>query len=292
MVNAFREHPGQTTRVSELTGIKRARVVRAWHHGYELQGRPPISELLDADKVLARAKRADIVLPGATVVVEDEPGDLAAEVVNTIEPDDVVHTRQHRKMMAGMVERDRIRRKALEDSARTRAEEGALIAVSRRNVMALGTISAQVLRGAQQLATRMQKQLEKAGKDELSLKEGMQLIQRASVVVRLGTEAGKMAVQMERLAMGQPIGEGLDTNTTKLSPDDAERWIDMTVRALERARRRRESGGENEVPSRSAQAERPTERPSEQPAAPEPPHRLEPDAGLARSVGRTTPELN
>jgi hypothetical protein len=48
-----------------------------------------------------------------------------------------------------------------------------------------------------------------------------------------------MAVQMERLAMGQPVGDGTEMPSGgKLSPEDAERWIESTMRALERSRRR------------------------------------------------------
>ena len=246
MVNAFREHPGDTTRVSVITGIKRLRVVRAWHHGYERQGRPAISELLEADKFAARALRAEMHDAAAAAAAPHDAGiddnDDAAGIVDA--PTHIVTTAEPARVMAAMVERDKVRRKALEDSARTRAEEGALIAVARRNVMQLGLISAQVLRGAQHLAERMQKQLEL---EQVSLKDGMQLIQRSSVVVRLGNEAAKIAIQMERLAMGQPIGDGSESTDGALKPEDAERWIEVASRALERARKRRESEGQHEV---------------------------------------------
>lgn len=237
LVNAFREHPGDTTLVSEITGIKRVRVVKAWHHGYSRQGRPAISELLESDKILARATRADMHDEAADAV--EVPSAPATVVVDS---DGVSH--EHKRVMAAMVERDKVRRQALADSARTRAEEGALIAVARRNVMQLGLISAQVLRGAQHLAERMQKQLES---EQVSLKDGMQLIQRSSVVVRLGNEAAKMAIQMERLAMGQPVGDGSESTDGALKPEDAERWIEVASRALERARKRRESEVRHEV---------------------------------------------
>lgn len=283
LVTAFRENPGDTRLVAEITGIKFARCVRAWHHGYPVQGRLPISEIVESDKMLARAKRAELndeeegrsEPPPKAKFVSVPPGGLeqTAEVVSP----------EHKRVMAAMLERDKQRRKALEDSARTRAEEGRLIQVSRRNVMSLGLTAARILRGAEQLATRMEGQLAK--ETNLPLKEAMSLVQKASVIVRLGTEAGKMAVQMERLAMGQPIGDGTDVGGAggKLSPDDAERWIEMTMRALERSKRRQRdlvNDEEESIPAGSDEPEPPRQLPSGGP-----------DAGIVR-VGRPADDLN
>jgi hypothetical protein len=212
-------------------GVPRNRGRIAWHHGWPKQGRPPISELLAADKMAARAKRAEMEAEGAEdPVVEETPTSALA-------------SESQRQVMAAMVERDKTRRKALDDSSRTRAEEGLLISVTRRNMMALGSVTAQLMRGAQALAPKLSQALQT---EQLSVKDGMAVMQKLSVIARLGAEAGKMAVQMERLALGEPMGDEAAMTGGRLTPADAERWMQLAMRTLERTRERSARGGTDE----------------------------------------------
>jgi hypothetical protein len=267
-ITLFREFPGEVVKVARLMGVPRNRSRIAWHHGWPKQHRPPICELLEADKMAARAKRADLEAQGVEdPVIEETPVSSLA-------------TESQRQVMAAMVERDKTRRKVLEDSSRTRAEEGALIAVTRRNTMALGAVTAQLMRGAQELAPKLAKALQT---EAISIKDGMSIMQKLSVIARLGAEAGKMAVQMERLAMGEPMGDEAATAGGKLSPQDAERWLQLAIRTMQRSRDRTAAtnarGGVDEDQGRSARAKPAAEAPSGD--------ELDDDAGGVVEVGRT-----
>ena len=230
-IEAFRKHPGETVKVAELMGCPRNRARLAWYHGWPKQGRPAITELLAADQHAARAKRAEL-----EEVEEELPESTARDLVEQ-GPDMV---------MRQMLERDQRRQRAAADSAKTRAEEGAMIATARRNGIALAAVTAQLIRGANTLMARIGPNL---AKEDISVKDAVSLVQKIAVITRLGTEASKMALTMERAAMGEPMGDEVTANG-RIKPEQAAAWVALGMKAIQRFQER--NGGVDEVEGRSA----------------------------------------
>lgn len=247
-IAAFRQFPGQTQKVSEIVGTTRNRARIAWYHGWPKQGRPAICELLEDEKVLARAERFDLE------VAEDDEEELVAEVVSPGRHSEPPVDENHKRVMDGMLQRDLQRRKVLADSLKTRAEEGQLVRESRKNSVELAQATAKLLHGVVALSAHIGEKL--ASEKGISIKEGMTLIQKAAVITRLGNEASKMALQMERLVLGQPVGDETgEADTGKLSPKDALKWIEMTMKAVKRYETRTAGGGSDAAgPSKPAAA--------------------------------------
>lgn len=263
-IEAFRQHPAETVRVAQIMGRPRNRGRLAWYHGWPEQGRPPIAEILAADAIDARAKRA--------AIDEKEREQTPAKHLVEHGPDMV---------MQQMLDRDKRRQLAAADSAKTRSEEGVMIATSRRNGIALAAVTAQLIRMANQLMPKIAQQMQS---ENVSVKDAVTMVQKIAVITRLGTEASKMALAMERVSMGEPLSDEINANG-RLDPEQAAEWVLMGMRAVERFKQRRGGLDEDEGGSAAADpaaltAPGPGESPDDAGAGA--------DAGLA-SVGR--PEL-
>lgn len=230
-IETYRKHPGQIVKVAALMGCPRNRASIAWNKGWPKQGRPPVSELLEADKVMARKMRAEA--EEAEAKGEAQPGSEAvAEVVPTAAELATPEASTARNM-ALMVEREKTRRASARDAALTRAEEGKLIKRARRNATELADVTAELLEGAKALMPRLRDLMEDEAA-ELTLKEGISFMQKLAVLTKLGTEASKMALQAERLAMGQPVGDEDTAGAAggELSPEHAVKWMQLGIGML------------------------------------------------------------
>lgn len=215
---AFREAPGQTSVVAEQMGVGERRARRLWRDGIPKQGLPAIRTVIAREQVEARALRGD-----------PDAADLEA-----------VSGREQRTMLE-MLEREKKRARVASDAAQTRAEEGRLVQAARRNALALMLSTSGVLKGAMQLGQRIEEALaaQAAGPlRDFDAKAAVALVRQAAAISRFGTEAAKMAVQMERLLMGQPDGDSDLPDGARLSPEQAERWITVAARAVRMARER------------------------------------------------------
>lgn len=217
----FREHPGETVKVAKLMGVPRNRARIAWYHGWPKHGKPAISELLEQDKTLARAHRASALEKEATVDVEITP---AVQELAKKSGDDVAEAITKRKQLM---------KKVQNDSARTRSEEGMLINVSRGNALALAGLTVNLIKGAQQLAKRLELQLRS---DVIPAREAMSLIKGISNVVRMNTDASLQVIEMERRIMGEPAPDVKAGG--RFTPDEAAEHIALAVKAMEKYQRR------------------------------------------------------
>jgi hypothetical protein len=228
-IAAFREHPGHTVKVAKIMGCPRNRARLAWYHGWPKQGRPPISQILEMDKSLARAHRGMRESDDAKA----EPGEIT---------DSVRALAKHTDVADAVAERNRRRQKALEDSVKTRTQEGMLISISRGNSIALAASTANLLKGAQALSKRMEEQLRL---ETVPIREAMSLIKSVAIITRMNAEASKQVFEMERLVMGEPDTEVKGGAGGKLSPAEAAEWMRVamnTVRKYEERKAIRGSG--------------------------------------------------
>lgn len=285
-IEEFRKHPGETVKVAQIMGVPRNRARIAWHHGWPRQGRPAIVDLVAVDQYAARVKRAEreeaaapLPVPALPAASKAPPPKRSPEppVQVTSARDLAIHGPE--RIMAQMLERDKRRQLVAADSAKTRAEEGMMISTARRNGIALAAVTAQLIRMANGL---MPKIAEIMKVEAVSVKDAVTMVQKIAVITRLGTEASKMALQMERAAMGEPMSDDIKTNG-RLDPEQAADWVLMGMRAVERFKQR-QGGGTDEDEGRSAQESSPRAGEDEDDEDDE----QQSDAGLA-SVGR--PEL-
>lgn len=128
----------------------------------------------------------------------------------------------------------------LGDRATQREEEAKLVRTNRRAHMVLASLNGELLAGSVSLAKRLRVQLESA---ELSPSKGVALLKDVATIVQRTAEASRASVQMERLILGEPthVHEHRDsagaTPPKDMTPDEAERWLEVATRHLERRAR-------------------------------------------------------
>lgn len=220
----FREHPGETVKVAKLMGVPRNRARIAWYHGWPKHGKPAISELLEQDKTLARAHRASVLEKEATADVEITPA--VQELAKKTDAD----------VTDAIAKRKQVLKRLQDDSIRTRAEEGMLIDTSRKNALALAGLTINLIKGAQQLAKRLEVQLRS---DVIPAREAMSLIKGISNVVRMNTDASLQVIEMERRIMGEPAPDVKAGG--RFSPDEAAEHIALAVKAMEKYQQRQQA---------------------------------------------------
>jgi hypothetical protein len=197
-----------------------------------------IASDLDAIEKI-RAGRADIeARERAALEGNRRPSDADEAVERAGHNVEVVKPAEQRRIEA-MLRRESDREKARQDSLKSRAEEAALVTHARRNSLALNVVTAQILRGAQALAGKIQTQLEAEARSDkpMTVAEQLSLVRQAAAIARFNSEAAMMAVKTERMVLGtsdhspEPAEQGG-------SLEEAAQWIESSVKAVQRARQR------------------------------------------------------
>lgn len=215
LTDAFRElpsdHSGAARLVRERTGstCDRRTAIRAWEIGWPKLELLPISELLEKEKVAARA---------ALVAVE------TAELLTSATNDEAL-----------------VREQARIDAIKARTEEGRLVRTSRANVLALLESSEELLDGYRKLAPKVKKALEKIDTEDLDPEKAARMLWRIAISSRAAIDAGMRTLQMERLLLGQPM-EIIGIRDMDLDESDVleelEEAAEMAARIRERRARR------------------------------------------------------
>lgn len=221
LLDAFRANPGGGTKANYAAVMRATRrsydlIRRAWLHGWPELNFEPIEAVITRELQEARAARAE----------------REAEV------DRVTAVGEAKRVTAALLRRDAARAARLRDSAKVRTDEALLVSAARQNALALAGVTAHVLHGAMAVAARIDALLIAESKSpSMTIETGMYLARQASAIVRLGNEASKMAVQTERLILGEPEGgDEADGAKATMTAEESERWLEATVRALERAK--------------------------------------------------------
>jgi hypothetical protein len=237
IVAVFAKHDGRITVVAEELGFPEARTRRLWVKGYPSAGFPPIRTTLAKDELAAdevRAKRQELL--------SSMNPPTAEAIAETLSPE------EQRRVQA-RVDRERLRAQVRADAIKSRAEEATLVSMNRRNAIALNGVTAQILKGAMGLAGKIQHQLEEeAVSGKLDVRDRLALVRQAAQVARFNSEAAAMAIKAERLVAGDPANVGLEDDEREGSLAGAVRWIELSVRAVERARARGLVSGSGAAP--------------------------------------------
>ncbi len=140
---------------------------------------------------------------------------------------------------AANVEAARKRTAALRgDAASQMQEEAKLARASRLAVGALLSGMGELLQGVPHLARQVRKAMES---EQLSLKDGLRAMKDIAITTQKIAEASRAAVQTEHLVLGKPTSIiGTDDGTPDdMTPEMAEQYVDLVVRAARRRAARR-----------------------------------------------------
>lgn len=229
----YRRHNGPRKSVAEELGWTIVRMKRVFKRGYPSQGFPPVMQVLcmdpdSVDEIRAKRQQLQKELPPSEPIESVE--EVEAKAV-------VIHTREQERI-ASLMRREDERRHAREDALEARTEEAVLVSSARRNAIALNGVTAQLMAGAIKLAAKIQKGLEEeASGGTMSTKEQLALVRSAASVARFSSETTMLAAKTERMVLGEPI-ETEPEHHDDGSLEQAVAWIERSVRAVERARKR------------------------------------------------------
>lgn len=237
IVAAFARNGGSGPATAEELGWPVARANRLLRNGYPKLGLPPIRTILAMDSLAAEEIRArrHRLNEQLEALVPSEPAHSEAEVVQKAT---VIHEAEASRVRR-LVEIEEERRRAREDAIKCRAEEAMLISINRKNSLALNGVTAQMLKGAMALSSRIQVELEQAANDSrMPLREKLQLVKGVANIARFNAEASILAVKAERLVLGNPIEPDATVQNDDGSLEHAVDWINKVSRAVRRAQER------------------------------------------------------
>lgn len=198
-VEAFRLEPGNASHAARFAGTDHRMAKRVWDEGW-VRYDPnwvPIKDFLATERERVRAER---------VRLQDEERKRREE------------------------ERERSRK----DAIRSQAEEARAAAQARGNAIGLASIIGKLVLGCLPVADRLKRELERPD-NLMSVKEMVMLMNRCAYIVREGNIALKVAMEIERLRLGEPttiIGLKVDD----MAPEEMVVHLEAMARTLERAK--------------------------------------------------------
>lgn len=203
LLEAFRAQPSNVSNAARHAGCHRATARKALREGWPDAGWHPIVEVLERDRVEARAALAEQAKLERERVVE-----------------------QRRQEQVDVL--------ATKDAGESRAREVLLVRASRENVLGYQAGVNDLLHGQRKLAAMIRAQLEQAEKDNkpLPVREGVRLMATIGAALRQGNEAAILAMRMERLLVGEP--EAL-LGVSDMTGRQAVAEVGKAQRALQRA---------------------------------------------------------
>lgn len=220
LLESFREHPGNISAAARSAGVGRGTARRAWREGWPRRQLPAIIDVMQEEQLLARSRRQAAVYLGdgppasgadvpAASTAHVPPGDSGPEAARMLAKDDAVATRE---------------------------AEGSMVKLARANVVALMSATSRLLSAGIDKAKALEKDI-RTGTVELTPKEVQKFLGSLGYLVSKSTESAKLAIEMERLLLGEPT-EVLGLEVRNMTLDDAARTIELANRALARARKR------------------------------------------------------
>lgn len=178
MVDAFREHGEDFSKVSKTAGVNWRTARKAWETGWShMPSRPwatAIRDTITREQVEARA------------ALEREKKDLVAD-----------HRIARQKKLRDAIEN------SYDDLIDARAKQGRIVRASRDNSMAALAISQRLLKGALPLADQVTQQLS-AIKGEYTLSDKLRLLRQVGRFAADAVEIAQKTDEMERKALGEP----------------------------------------------------------------------------------------
>jgi hypothetical protein len=224
LLEAYRIRPGAYRHAAKQTGVAEPTARRYWLFGHpdapDIRKRP-IQDVLKEEQETARARLVEL---------QDKTEQLQLEI------------EAQRRAAASAA--------ALKDSTDTRVAEAQLIRLARGATTGVLVSLTGLTKGLSSLSKRVAVSLEELGKltdaagnalPSLSLGEmdrAVTLVRDVTSAIRAANEAGKQAMEMERLLLGEPTSHVQHHHLVEVTVDEAERRMAAGQRALERAKAR------------------------------------------------------
>jgi hypothetical protein len=187
-------------------GLSRRTLTGYYFSGAQHLNRPPIKALVETVEWKARALRASMK--------QEELEKAEAEIQN------IINGGKHASTLA----------KSVDDAVAARAEEGAVVAASRRNILALQNLLAPLLLGASKRAKELEGLL---AKEEVGAMDLLKLFRELGKFQSDLNSAAKVNMEMERMLMGEPQEAKAQSVKTK---GEAIRVLELGARTLDRLR--------------------------------------------------------
>lgn len=183
LLESFRNAHGNVAAAARAAGVHRRTAKRGWDKGWDFDWAPPIKDVIEQEQIMARAR------------VEEEEE-------RPPEPTEAPASSTRDQYLAAQEDRAKAKAHAI----RARAEEGRMIEGARKSVMQVEGANLKLGKGIQLLAARVAKGLEEMadlkGK-KFNLAEGIAVLKSYSTMVRDAAQSAKVAVDMERLHLGE-----------------------------------------------------------------------------------------
>lgn len=207
LVAFFRRNPGQVKKAAKYVGIGVMTARRYWHEGNKTEQWPPIKHLLRQEKAEARANLAR---------------SLADRILDEEDYKDKID-----------LELTRIQ------AVNTSVEEGRMVALSRAATSELQVALVKLSPGVQKLVEALNNELQLYAEMEvIDLDKAFTILRRYASVIKDANTAAQMAMEMERLHLGEPtqhIGLTLD-GVEDMSLEDAAKEVEAAAAAVKRAK--------------------------------------------------------
>lgn len=206
LVQAFREDPNNVSAASRHAGCSRPTARKARDSGWPDAGWAPIRQVLERDRVEARA---------------------ALEQQACREREQVAERRRQEQVDVA----------ATKDAAGSHAREVLMVRACRENVLGYQAGVNDLLHGQRQLAKMIREEIEKRAKENkpLPMREAVRMMASIGASLRQGNEAAILAMRMERLLVGEP--EAL-LGVSDMTASQAVAEVGKAQRALQRAARK------------------------------------------------------
>lgn len=198
-------NPGNASAAAKFAGTDRRMAQRVWEEGWTRYDPRwvPIKQYLETERERVRAERQRL-------------------------------QEEERKR------REEEREKARQDAIRTQAEEARAAANARGNAIGLAAVIGKLVLGCIPVADRLRKTLEDPN-TAFTHKEMLSIINRTSYIVREGNAALKMALEIERIRLGEPTTIMGLKPMDEMQPEEMVVHLESMARTLERAK---ELGGD------------------------------------------------
>ena len=197
IVAAFREFPGQFSKIAKICKIAVGTATTAWKIGWPRRGWPSVQSVVEGEQFTARAQLISEKGPiGAAPALNATAPELARE-----------------RALAGA------------DSIGQRVEEAKSVRLARSTSQAAMGAAANLLAGYHPLAQKAKAKLEAMAQDgRVSPQEIIALGKDIASVARTAILAAQTAMEMERLALGEPtaiVEHTAGARVSEMTPEEA-----------------------------------------------------------------------
>lgn len=215
LLESYRERPGRHDPAAERAGVNWRTAKRYWDTGRpdapDIRAKP-ISVVLLEEQEAARARMTELQKQVDTLAVELE-------------------AKRRQEQQA----------KAVADATDTRVQEAQVIRMARGATQGLLVTLTNLSKGAAKVGVRVAKNLERIANDPTDMKNGelvdmVRTIGALTTALRQANDAGRQAMEMERMLLGEPTAIIQHQHLVEVTVDEAERRIQAGLRALERAK--------------------------------------------------------